>query len=202
MNEAADPDIRLIIGLGNPSVIHSRQRHNVGFWCLNLLAFAMRTKFKTSHLYWSAETEFESKRVTLAKPRTFMNESGRAAASLLAHYKLRPEQMLVICDSLDMPVAQLRLRPSGGHGGHNGLRSIVAHCDSQAFARIRIGIGRPRVGGAPTTDPRVIAPYVLGEPSHDENRMLDEAVARAAEAVEMILRDGFKAAMSVYNSKA
>ncbi len=201
MNDSAPAEIKLIMGLGNPSVVYSRHRHNVGFWCVDLLADAFKCKFKTSRLYWSAEAKYEGQKLLLIKPSTYMNDSGRAAASLLAHHRIRPEQMLVICDSLDLPTGQLRLRPSGSHGGHNGLRSIIADTGSQAFPRMRIGISRPKIDGRPTTDREAVKDYVLREPTREENRILEEAVERAASAVEHLLRNGIDAAMNVYNTK-
>lgn len=200
MASGSAPDIRLILGLGNPGAAYAHHRHNIGYRCLNRLARLWGTAFKAGRLAAVAEGEPNGRRVVLAKPRTFVNESGRAARALLGRYRLQPTQMLVVCDSLDLSLGQVRLGPRGGHGGHNGLRSIIAVVGSEEFPRLRIGIGRPLVDGQPTTDPEEIATYVLSQPPPHEQQALEEALARAAAAIDDIVRWGLEVAMSRHNA--
>ena len=194
------PDVRLVVGLGNPGQAYAAHRHNVGFWCVRRLASDWGIRFKSSRLARIGEGQADDQPLVLAKPRTFMNRSGDAAASLLQRYKLSPQQMLVICDDLELLVGSIRLRPRGGDGGHNGLRDIIYAIASEDFPRLRIGIGRPRTAeGEPVTHPLVVAKYVLGEPGPEEQAALEAAVERAAEAVACILREGLAVAMNRYN---
>jgi len=193
-------DVRLVVGLGNPDRAYAAHRHNVGFWCVKRLARNWGISFKSSRLAKVGEGEVNDHPLALAKPRTFMNRSGDAAAALLQRYKLVPQQMLVICDDLELPVGRIRLRPRGSDGGHNGLRDIIYAIESEDFPRLRIGIGRPRTTeGEPVTHPLVVAKYVLGEPEPEEREALEAAVERAAEAVDCILREGLGVAMNRFN---
>ncbi|MCJ7509482.1 MAG: aminoacyl-tRNA hydrolase [Dehalococcoidia bacterium] len=193
-------DVRLVVGLGNPGSAYATHRHNVGFWCVKRLASNWGIRFKSSRWARVGEGQVDDQPVVLAKPRTFMNRSGDAAASLLQRYNLSPQQMLVICDDLELPAGRIRLRPSGSDGGHNGLRDIIYAIESEDFPRLRIGIGRPRTAaGEPVTHPLVVAKYVLGEPEPEEQEALEAAVEQAAEAVACILREGLAAAMNRYN---
>jgi len=135
----------------------------------------------------------------LLKPRTYVNQSGHAVGPVLRQAKLPPERVLVIYDELDLPAGRLRIKSKGGHGGHNGLRSIAGAIGSTDFARIRIGIGRPHVDGEPSWDPDVVAPWVLGDPTPQQAKTLQDAVARAAKAVEEVVTDGVEAAMNRHN---
>ena len=194
------PNVRLVVGLGNPGQAYAAHRHNVGFWCVKRLARNWGIRFKSSRWARVGEGQVDDQPLVLAKPRTFVNRSGDAAASLLQRYKLSPQEMLVICDDLELSVGRIRLRPRGGDGGHNGLRDIIYAIDSEDFPRLRIGIGRPRTAqGEPITDPLVVASYVLGEPEPEEQEALEATVERAAEAVACILREGLAATMNRYN---
>jgi len=194
------PNVRLVVGLGNPGQAYAAHRHNVGFWCVKRLARNWGIRFKSSRWARVGEGQVDDQPVVLAKPRTFVNRSGDAAASLLQRYNLSPQQMLVICDDLELPPGRIRLRPRGGDGGHNGLRDIIYTIGSEDFPRLRIGIGRPRTAeGEPVTHPLVVAKYVLGEPEPEEQEALAAAVERAAEAVACILREGLALAMNRYN---
>lgn len=189
----------LIVGLGNPGPVHSHDRHNVGYWCLNRLARLNGIRFKVRRIAAFGEGSVRGVPVVLAKPRTFVNRSGDAAASLLRNFKIDRQNMLVVCDDLDLPIAALRLRPDGGHGGHNGLRSVITATGGDDFPRLRIGIGRPVVDGKPTWQPDDVADYVLSDPTPEDARALQSAVVLAAEAVEAALVDGLEAAMNRYN---
>jgi peptidyl-tRNA hydrolase, PTH1 family len=142
----------------------------------------------------------ESKDVLLVKPQTFVNRSGDAVRELSRRYSVPSTRLLVIYDELDLPVGALRIRESGSHGGHNGMRSIIAAIGSQDFPRMRIGIGRPSVLGQPTRDPEHIAAYVLSDPPPAQRQELEAAVQRAADAVEAIMIEGVAAAMAQFNS--
>ena len=200
MTERTHPDVRLVVGLGNPGQAYAAHRHNVGFWCVKRLASNWGIRFKSSRWARVGEGQVDGQPLVLAKPRTFMNRSGDAVASLLQRYNLSPQQMLVICDDLELPAGRIRLRPRGSDGGHNGLRDIIYAIESEDFPRLRIGIGRPRTAaGEPVTHPLVVAKYVLGEPEPEEQEALAAAVEQAAEAVACILREGLAAAMNRYN---
>jgi peptidyl-tRNA hydrolase, PTH1 family len=193
--------IQLVVGLGNPGNTYAKHRHNVGYWTVNRLAKRLGIEFtRRSGLIELGEGEVDGRRVVLAKPRTMMNLSGKAVHQALKAYGLKPEQMVVIYDELDLPTGRVRLRPRGSHGGHNGMRSIVAATGSQDFPRVRIGIGRPRVNGEPTWDPEHVAGWVLAPPGPSDRAALEAAADRAAEAVEVMLRDGIEPAMQRFNS--
>jgi peptidyl-tRNA hydrolase, PTH1 family len=192
----------LIVGLGNPGSEHAQNRHNVGFWCLNRLARRAGADF--SHggkLAAVAEGTIAARTVALAKPRTYVNQSGAAVAELLKRFGLKPQDLVVVCDDLDREVGLLRIRGSGGHGGHNGLRSIIAAVGSDEFTRVRIGIGRPNVDGVPTRDPEHVAGYVLGDPPVAERQVLNTAVETAADAIDSLLTDGLERTMGRFNAR-
>ncbi|HEY8490268.1 MAG TPA: aminoacyl-tRNA hydrolase [Dehalococcoidia bacterium] len=193
----------LIVGLGNPGPEYAGNRHNVGAWCVNRLARAHGIHLKASGKVANVgEGVIAGRRVVLARPRTFMNESGRAVRHLMDRFGVRPEELLVIYDDLDLPPGRVRVRARGGHAGHRGMASIAQHTGTTEFPRVRIGIGRPLRNGEPSWDPEVVAGYVLSDPDPEERRALEEGVARAAEAVELILRDGLERAMNVQNARA
>ena len=192
--------LRLIVGLGNPGREYAHSRHNVGFWCLNRLARRHGITFSSrGRLAAVGEGELAGQPVILAKPRTFVNLSDRAVSHLLQRYHLSPQQLLVVCDDLDLPLGRVRLRPSGSHGGHRGMRSIIEAIGSQDFPRIRIGIGRPEVAGEPTWESEAVVDYVLGPMTADERHILDEAAATAGEAILCLLAEGVETAMNRYN---
>jgi PTH1 family peptidyl-tRNA hydrolase len=188
------------VGLGNPGGEHSHTRHNVGFWCVNRLSrrYGIPVKTHTS-LVTMGQGLVEGSQVILAKSRTYVNRSGEAVAALVRRYKVSPGELLVVCDSLDLPVGAVRVRPQGGHGGHKGLQSIIKHLGIEDFPRIRIGIGRPLVDGEPAYDPEVIAEYVLSDPPMEERQALDEAVAQAIDIVACMMTEGLEAAMNRFN---
>jgi PTH1 family peptidyl-tRNA hydrolase len=186
-------EFTLIAGLGNPGQQYAANRHNVGFRCLEHLAARFDLAFdKRQKRARVALGAVHGWRVVLAKPRTFMNESGRAVAPLARFYKVQSERLLVVYDDLDLPLGTVRLRPEGGSGGHKGMRSIIEHLGSQDFSRLRIGIGRP----PGRMDP---AAYVLQDFSADEEPLLEETLERAVAAIEVWLAEGVEAAMNRYN---
>ena len=198
---ASTRPLQLVVGLGNPGGAYAKHRHNVGAWALNRLARRLGIEFtRRSGLVELGEGELDGRTVVLARPRTFMNESGRAVQQALKVAGLKPEQMVVVYDELDLPAGRVRIRPRGSHGGHNGMKSIVAATRSQDFPRVRIGIGRPTVGGEPSWEPEHVAGWVLAAPGPSDRAMLETAADRAAEAIEVMLREGVEPAMQRFNS--
>jgi PTH1 family peptidyl-tRNA hydrolase len=183
----------LIAGLGNPGRRYAANRHNVGFRCVERLAVPLGLTFdKRQKRALVALGTCHGRRVVLAKPRTFMNESGRAIVPLAHFYRVPLEHSLVIYDDLDLPLGTIRMRPEGGSSGHKGMRSIIEHWGTQGFPRLRIGIGRP----PGRMDP---AAYVLQDFSADEELLLDDTLGRAVTAVEIWLDAGVEAAMNQCN---
>ncbi|MGH7704655.1 MAG: aminoacyl-tRNA hydrolase [Candidatus Dormibacteria bacterium] len=188
-----NPPPFLVMGLGNPGPEYEGSRHNLGAAALALLAQRLGIKLgRWRGPAWLARKEADGRELILARPKTFMNESGIAGAKLVRDLALSLDQVVVIYDELDLKPGRLRIRARGGTAGHNGLRSLQSHWRSQEFARIRIGIGHP----GPAQDP---IDYVLGRPAGEELDLLEGACARAAEAVLVIARDGVEQAMTEYN---
>jgi PTH1 family peptidyl-tRNA hydrolase len=187
-----EPMEKLIVGLGNPGRQYARNRHNVGFQCLDRLAQAHGLLFGNRRARASlASGKTSGVRVVLAKPRTYMNLSGQAVGPLVRFYKLSLDDILVIYDDLDLPLGTIRLRPEGGSGGHKGMRSIIEALGSQAFPRLRVGIGRPPGNDAVS--------YVLKDFTADEQITLESVYEKVVAAVELFLREGIEAAMNTYN---
>jgi PTH1 family peptidyl-tRNA hydrolase len=190
---AADGGPWLVVGLGNPGPSYAGTRHNVGARVLDLLADRVRSSFK-SHKTRSdvVETRLGEERVVLAKPRSYMNESGGPVTGLRDFFKTAPERMVVVHDELDLPFGALRVKLGGGDNGHNGLKSLRRSLGSGEFYRVRVGIGRP----PGRQDP---ADWVLKDFSPTERKDLDLLVERAADAVECLIAEGLPAAQNVYN---
>ncbi len=189
----------LVVGLGNPGQEYVGTRHNIGFAVLERMAVEHGGSFKNKSRFVAevAEISLGGRKVTLAKPQTYMNRSGQAVASLLSWLKIEPADMLVVVDDADLPLGQLRLRTAGGSGGHNGLASIVASVGgNEAFPRVRVGIGRSGPVGID------ISSHVLGRFGPAERSAAAEAVANAMAAVECCLKEGLTAAMNQFNRKA
>ncbi len=183
----------LIVGLGNPGREYAGNRHNIGFMTADRWAAAHGILFnKIQHHAIIAQGRVGGQRVIIAKPQTFMNDSGRAVGALLRFYKIPIEHLLVIYDELDLPFGVIRLRPDGGAGGHNGMRSIIQHLGGNQFARLRLGIGRP----PGRMDP---AAFVLQDFNRDEAAELDALLDRAGQAIETFLAAGITAAMNQFN---
>jgi PTH1 family peptidyl-tRNA hydrolase len=186
-------DPRLIVGLGNPGREYTSNRHNVGFRCLERLAAAHDLAFdKRQKRARVALGTICERRIILAQPQTFMNESGRAVVPLARFYRVSLERLLVVYDDLDLPLGMVRLRPDGGSGGHKGMHSIIEQLGSQSFPRLRIGIGRPP-GQMDPVD------YVLQDFSTEEEPALEGTLERAMAAIEVWLSEGIETAMTRYN---
>jgi PTH1 family peptidyl-tRNA hydrolase len=182
----------LVVGLGNPGREHAQNRHNAGWMVIDELARRHGGSFKGKFSGQLAEVRDGDLRLGLLKPELYMNLSGRSVAPAVRFFKVPPEQLLVVHDEGDFDLGRLQARAGGGLAGHNGLRSIAQELGTQDFLRLRIGVGRPERG-----DPRPLADYVLSnfEP-HDD---ADAIVARAADAVEAIAREGLEPAQRHVN---
>jgi PTH1 family peptidyl-tRNA hydrolase len=189
----------LVVGLGNPGPAYSHNRHNVGYWTINRLARLHGIPLKARRLATVGEGRIGASEVVLVKPRTFVNDSGHAVAAARKRTRVGPENILVVYDELDLPAGRLRIKAKGGTAGHKGIKSVAGALASTDFPRLRIGIGRPHVDGEPVWDPDVVAVWVLSDPTPQETKTLQNAVGRAAKAVELILAEGVEAAMNRYN---
>jgi len=182
--------IRLIVGLGNPGREYETTRHNVGFWWVDDLARAKKLNFKSEPKFHglTARGQVQGHEIMLLMPQTFMNHSGRAVGALVQFFKIEPAEMLVIHDELDLPPGVARLKMGGGHGGHNGLKDIIAHLGTKDFWRLRIGIGHPG-------DRAEVSNYVLGDPRREERELIDGVMQKAQNIVHMVIEGKTEAAM-------
>jgi PTH1 family peptidyl-tRNA hydrolase len=187
---------RLIVGLGNPGKEYRDTRHNAGFMVLDEVAQRMKVDFQLEKR-WNALSA-RAGNIWLLKPQTFMNESGSAVNGLLRYHKLTAPETLVVFDDVDLPLGTLRMRPSGSAGGHNGMRSIIAHLGTDMFPRLKLGIA-PGPSGRPAGEK--LSSHVLGRFSEAERPALGEMIQRAADAVMQALQTGVDAAMNVFNRK-
>jgi PTH1 family peptidyl-tRNA hydrolase len=189
-------DVSLIVGLGNPGREYAQTRHNIGFQVITRLAEEHGLSFsRMQNEALVATGRIGAVRVVLAKPQTWMNESGKAVGPLVRFYKIEFARLLVVYDDLDRPAGTLRLRSEGGSGGHRGMNSIITRLGTQDFARLRVGIGRP----PGRMDP---AAYVLQPFGRDDEMLMDMARDRAVEAIECFLAEGIVAAMNRFNMQA
>jgi peptidyl-tRNA hydrolase, PTH1 family len=182
----------LVAGLGNPGPRHERDRHNVGWMVVDEIARRSDTTFKSKFNGRLGETRIDGRRIALLKPETYMNESGRSIAAAARFYKTPVESVLVVHDDVDLDFGRLQAKDGGGLAGHNGLRSIAQLLGGPEFLRLRIGVGRPGRG-----DPRDVADFVLAPFDAHEDR--GELVSRAADAVEVVVRDGLEEAQRRFN---
>ncbi len=187
--------MKLIVGLGNPGLRYAHTRHNAGFDTVDHMAAQKNWRWDTrrNRSVSTSGTVGESK-VVLAKPETYMNDSGKAVSELVRFYKIDPTDLLVICDDLDLPLGRVRLRPGGSAGGQHGLESTILHLGTNTFARIKIGVGRPANGRDENVG------FLLSTPRGDERAQLDEAIAHAAEAGWCWVEEGAEVAMNRYNA--
>lgn len=183
----------VIAGLGNPGPEYAHSRHNVGWRVADRLAAMYGLQFdKLQHKARVASGAVDGQRVILVRPLTYMNLSGEAVGPILRFYKAPLDHLLVVYDEMDIPHGTLRLRPEGGPGGHGGMKSIIAAVGSQAFARLRVGVGRPPAGWDP-------ADFVLASWTRAEEAELPTLVDRAAQAADTWLHDGILTAMNRFN---
>ena len=193
--------MKLIIGLGNPGKIYARNRHNVGFRCIDYLA-KLHT-IGTSRRQCHAQTgtgKIDDIKVVLAKPATFVNQSGEAVGCLVHTHSTGLSDIVVIHDDLDLPLGKIRIRPNGSAGGHKGMNSIISALGSEDFPRIKVGIGRPmNPDGTAVTDEDRIVDYVLSDFTPKEDDIIKAAIAQVARAIQSILTEGVTAAMNKFN---
>ena len=184
-------NIRLIAGLGNPGSRYDATRHNAGFWFLDRIASEHRVSWKSeSKLFGDlAQLRVDGEVVRLLKPTTFMNESGRSVGAVCRYFSLKPEQVLVAHDEIDLSPGVVRLKRGGGHGGHNGLRDIIPQLGGADFARLRIGVGHPG------SKDQVIG-YVLARAGAEQRALIDAAIDRAVERVDDMLTQGLDRVMN------
>ncbi len=186
--------VQLVVGLGNPGAGHLEDRHNVGFWLVDTLAARLKTEMRSESRY-KGELGRAASGLRLLKPTTFMNLSGESVAPCATYFRIAPPQVLVVHDELDLPVGSVRLKRGGGHGGHNGLRSIEQMLGTQDYLRIRLGIGHPGVG-------RDVASYVLSRPPVAEREAIEAAITAVLDNFETIINGGFNRAMNTLNQRA
>ena len=183
----------LVVGLGNPGDEYRGSRHNLGAEVVELLATRHGGRLrKRKERALADEVTIDGRRVALAIPLTYVNDSGNAVGALVRRFGVDPEQLVVVHDELDLPVAELKVKSGGGLAGHNGLRSIVEHLHTQDFQRVRIGVGKP-------VSKERGADHVLNRFGKRERAEVDVTVERAADAVETIVRDGVDTAMNRFN---
>jgi PTH1 family peptidyl-tRNA hydrolase len=191
---ASNPRARAVIGLGNPGPEYAETRHNAGFMVVDALAARGAAKLQKKFSGRTATAWLGDTRLELLEPLTFMNDSGRSAQPFCAWHRIDPTEVVVVHDELDLPFGVVRIKVGGGHGGHNGLRSLVKHLGTGDFVRVRVGIGRPPRGE--------VTPWVLGRFPSEERRLLPEVIERASEACLATARDGARTAMNAYNGLA
>lgn len=187
-------DTVVIAGLGNPGSKYQWTRHNAGFLFLDRIAHLEGLSITRKQFGGvTAEWERKGKRLVLLKPQTFMNLSGRSVMPALQFYKLKPEQLIVIHDEIDLPLGTARLKQGGGHGGQNGLRSIIEQLGKADFTRLRLGVGRPAHGD--------VSNYVLGNFTPAEMDVFARVLDGALDMLETALDEGVPKAMSLFNNK-
>jgi PTH1 family peptidyl-tRNA hydrolase len=187
--------LRMIVGLGNPGAEYARTRHNAGFWLVDELARRHGGAWRNDsrHTCELARVQVGSQDLWLVKPMSFMNRSGTPVAGLANFHKIAPTEILVGHDELDLPPGVLRLKESGGHGGHNGVRDVIAHL-GQEFWRMRIGIGHPG-------NKAQVLEYALGRPSAADQELLQRAVQDAADAIPLLLEQGAQKVMNQLHTR-
>ena len=185
--------MKIIAGLGNPGAEYAHTKHNVGFMLVDVLAEKLgAASWKENFFSALTEVRIGGEKVFLVKPLTYMNNSGEALGPMLSYYKMDVDDLVVVHDDMDIPAGMVRIRRKGSSGGHNGIKSIIAHVGSEDFARVRIGIGRPPAGW--TVIHHVLAPF-----STEDAPKIRAAIDYLLPAVESIVTDGVDFAMNRYN---
>jgi PTH1 family peptidyl-tRNA hydrolase len=185
-----------MVGLGNPGPKYEQTRHNVGFWFVDEVARQCNATLRSEVKFHGdiIKIELKEREVWLLKPTTFMNNSGQAVNAVCRFFKIKPENILVVHDELDLPTGTAKLKKGGGHGGHNGLRSIIAHLDSKEFQRLRIGIDHPG-------NSRDVVDYVLKKPTTDQRIEMGRAMDNALAVLPDIIMGETQKAMNALHSK-
>lgn len=187
-------NIKLVVGLGNPGSQYAATRHNIGFMVIDRFMEDQDVKVKSRCNSHIAEYDVDSGKVFLQKPLTYMNSSGDAVKKLCRRNKIKPSEVLVVYDDLDLKPGRLRIRFGGGSGGHNGIKSITERFGTSEYGRLRIGIGRP--GSAAD-----VVDYVLTDFAEKELDLINKVVDESAKAVLMLCNEGYGAAMNTFNGK-
>ncbi|MEM9216194.1 MAG: aminoacyl-tRNA hydrolase [Cyanobacteria bacterium P01_F01_bin.150] len=193
---------RLIVGLGNPGKKYNNTRHNIGFDAVDCLAKRWQISLAENRRFNGTFGEgfaYPGKKVALLKPLTYMNRSGQSIRAALDWFKFEVSDVLVIYDDMALPLGRLRIRQSGSAGGHNGVKSAIAHLGSQEFPRLRIGIGEPRHPES-DTDRKAVS-HVLGKFSGDETKVMSDILQWVSDAVDLSIRNGTSKAMNLYNGR-
>jgi PTH1 family peptidyl-tRNA hydrolase len=187
--------IKLIVGLANPGAQYAKTRHNAGAWLVEKLAAELKVEFKVDKKFHgaSAQINLSGEPCRLLIPTTYMNLSGKAVQALTHFYQIEPQEILVIHDELDLAPGIARLKFDGGHGGHNGLSDIFEKLGSQQFYRIRIGIGKP-------STPQATSDFVLSTPSLEEQKHLENAIAKALDILPLLIKGKIEEAMKTLNT--
>ncbi len=193
--------MKLIVGLGNSGRIYARNRHNIGYMCLNHFARAQGIRLdKKQGQARTGSGEIGGERAVLARPQTYMNVSGQAVSHLVRRLDISPGDLLVIHDDLDLPPGKVRIRLGGSSGGHKGINSIIDRLGSRDFYRIRVGIGRPDIFEAPVADKEAeVVDYVLSDFTPEEEKIIAATIAEVGEAILCLLTEGLAAAMNKFN---
>lgn len=185
------PPVRIIVGLGNPGASYAATRHNVGFAVLDALAAELGAAWRADKAHRAQVATGNG--VLLVKPQTYMNDSGESVGALARYFKCEPHQVLVVYDDIALPIGALRLRERGSAGGHNGMKSIIAHLGTEAFPRLRVGIGSHGSGS--------LIGHVLGRFSEQEREAILPAENAAVQAIMTLLSRGFSAAATEFNTR-
>ena len=188
--------IKMIVGLGNPGGEYEQTRHNAGFWFLDELAWQWKVLFKEEKKFFGevARANLADGDVWLLKPMTFMNRSGQSVAALAQFYKIKPEEILVVHDELDIPCGRIKFKLGGGNGGHNGLKDIQARLGTPDYYRLRLGIDHPG-------DRNLVVSYVLNKPSAEHRQQIDEAITKSLKAIPEIMAGEWEEATRFLHSK-
>jgi peptidyl-tRNA hydrolase, PTH1 family len=188
--------IKLVVGLQNPGASYERTRHNAGGWFARTLAEQLGVTLRPHKAFHGdvASAELGGQLFYILLPHTFMNQSGRAVRALCQFYKIEPDSVLVAHDELDLPAGIARLKTGGGHGGHNGLRDLIAHAGGSNFHRLRLGVGHPG-------HKDLVLDYVLGKPSQADKQAIDDAIRRATEIMPDVILERFSAAKLALHTK-
>lgn len=189
--------IQLIVGLGNPGPEYEQTRHNAGFWWVDAIAHEHGASLSVESKFhgWAGRLKTGGHEAWLLKPSTFMNRSGQAVAALARFYRIPTENILVVHDELDLPPGAAKMKKGGGHGGHNGLKDIVAHLGSNDFWRLRLGIGHPG-------DAREVVNFVLRAPGREESSLIESAMDASTRLLPDFLAGRFEAAMLKLHTKS
>lgn len=191
--------MKLIVGLGNPGRSYANNRHNLGFICLSYFAQTHSLRFYSRQGQARIGSgDVAGNKVVVARPQTYMNQSGQAVSRLVRKFKISLDDLLVIHDDLDLPLAKIRIRPGGSAAGHKGVESIIAELGSQDFARIRVGIGQPAAGASGISETDIVT-YVLSDFPPEERRIITQVIPTVSEAILCFLSEGLTAVMNKYN---